>query len=88
MWMSGFYSPQALLTAILQNHARKHKIPINELTFNVKVIQSPRKLESGDKSVSTSSSGEMWDADLIDHNVEGVYIRGLFLDGACWNPTK
>ena len=37
-WISCFFFPQGLLTAILQTHARKNKIPIDTLAFKFKVI--------------------------------------------------
>ncbi len=37
-WISSFFFPQGLLTAILQTHARKNKIPIDTLSFKFKII--------------------------------------------------
>ena len=37
-WISCFFFPQGLLTAILQTHARKTKLPIDTLSFKFKVV--------------------------------------------------
>lgn len=42
-WISSFFFPQGLLTAILQTHARKNKIPIDTLAFKFKIIDLDRE---------------------------------------------
>jgi dynein heavy chain len=36
-WISGFYFPQAFLTATLQNFARKYVVSIDTINFSFKV---------------------------------------------------
>jgi dynein heavy chain len=42
-WMSGFFFPQAFLTAVLQNFARKHKIPIDQASFEFQFLTETRE---------------------------------------------
>ncbi|RKO95279.1 hypothetical protein CAUPRSCDRAFT_13008, partial [Caulochytrium protostelioides] len=39
-WLSGMFFPQGLLTAVLQEFARRHTIPIDELSFEFRVETS------------------------------------------------
>lgn len=42
-WVSCFFFPQGLLTAVLQTYARKTKVPIDTLAFKFKVVDIDRE---------------------------------------------
>lgn len=37
-WLPGFYFPQGLLTAVLQQHSRATRIPIDHLAFDFEIL--------------------------------------------------
>jgi len=69
-WMSGMFFPQGFMTAVLQTHARKYKLPIDTLRYQF-TVQDHYNRED------VESSPE-----------DGVYVDGLFMDGARWDPEK
>ena len=40
-WISGFYFPQAFLTAVLQNNARRAQISIDTISFSFQYLKTP-----------------------------------------------
>jgi dynein heavy chain len=68
-WISGFYFPQAFLTGSLQNFARKYQFPIDTVSFNFNMINTP------------------WE-ELTEKPFDGVYVRGLFMEGARWSAEE
>lgn len=81
-WISGFFFTQSFLTGILQNYSRKHKIAIDKLVFNFKVL--PKYAD--DKETAFTLEGKVYDVSKAPD--DGCYIHGLFLDGAKWSKDK
>lgn len=68
-WISGFFFPQGFLTGVLQTHARKSKIPIDELYFKFKILD----VDAESCTIKPT---------------DGVFVSGLYLEGAAWEKKK
>eukprot|EP00954_Amorphochlora_amoebiformis_P011061 865791-Amorphochlora_amoeboformis.AAC.1 len=81
-WMTGFFNPQGFLTAMRQEVTRRHAAngwALDEVVLHTEVLSKvtdPSKFKMG-------SNG--WEGKEIP---EGVYIHGLFLEGASWDADK
>ncbi|XP_072406049.1 dynein axonemal heavy chain 6-like isoform X1 [Chiloscyllium punctatum] len=98
-WLSAFFFPQGLLTALLQNHARKNSLSVDNVTFEFHV-QPFTKLTKEFFSVRKHQSN-IWlqafkhpDPDPDPERARthhpappdnGAFLLGLYLDGACWD---
>ncbi|CAG0883773.1 unnamed protein product [Cyprideis torosa] len=71
-WISAFFFSQSFLTGVLQNYARKHRVPIDHLTFRFEVTE--KEMTQPDVSLPPC--------------VDGGYIEGLFLEGARWDRVS
>ena len=66
----GFFFTQAFITGTLQNFARKNSIPIDKAGFDFRVL-TPNEMK-------IARGGEKPE--------DGAFIRGLFMEGARWDP--
>jgi hypothetical protein len=64
-WLSAFFFPQGFLTGVLQTHARKHRIAIDQLHFKTKVCSKKIKTppESGVYVRGLFMEGARWDTE-------------------------
>jgi len=87
-WMTGFYNPQGFLTAARQEVCRRHNNP------NLPVSKSPSDeknakwaLDDICLKIEVQSSVREF-KNVKSHPAEGVYIHGLYLEGASWDWAK
>ena len=71
-FISRLFFPQAFLTGIQQNHARRHKLAIDTLKFGFRFRD---ELHDG-------TDGKQAMTEYVD---EGVLITGLYFEGASWD---
>jgi len=74
-WISGFFFTQSFLTGILQNYARSHHLPIDDITFDFQVMDDIEIKDGG------------LDVDITPP-ADGCYVYGLFLEGARWDSKS
>jgi len=70
-WLTGFFNPQGMLTAMKQEMTRKHKADkwaLDDVTYHTDVTN----FSNVEQVRSPPPTG-------------GVYVHGLFLDGCAWN---
>ena len=81
-WISGFFFPQAFITGTLQNFARKHKIPIDHLSFQFDVLDNKSiedirsKPEDGCLIWGLWLEGARWDK--IEHSLAWSFPKDLY----------
>ncbi|XP_053239011.1 dynein axonemal heavy chain 14 isoform X1 [Podarcis raffonei] len=86
-WLPAFFFPQGFLTAVLQNYARKKELPVDSLNFIHKVLPF---VQDEDQSLRFFSAKEAIINKAFKESSRcetGVIVCGLYIDGACWNPT-
>lgn len=71
-WLTGFFNPQGMLTAMKQEVCRKHQKDANKWSLDDIVYHTEVTTFERIESVKTGPA-------------EGCYIHGLFLEGAAWS---
>ncbi|XP_044910410.1 dynein axonemal heavy chain 6 isoform X5 [Felis catus] len=88
-WISGFFFPQGFLTGTLQNHARKHNLPIDELSFKYNMIPIYRDQAAVIEAAKTVQFGQELPMDLeLPSPEDGVLVHGMFMDASRWDDTE
>jgi dynein heavy chain len=79
-WLTGFFNPQGFLTAMKQEVTRQKKAQawsLDEVDYTSDVL----------KEIVQGEDGRL-DGKNINPPAEGVYIHGLFLEGAGWERAE
>lgn len=79
-WLPGFFSPQAFLTGVLQDHARRQKAAIDRIVFRFEFQ------EGGGGRGEDPAAGPR--RAIQSQTAPGSHIVGLYLEGAGWSPLE
>ncbi|XP_074520194.1 dynein axonemal heavy chain 6 [Halichoeres trimaculatus] len=88
-WISGFFFPQGFLTGILQNHARHHNLPIDELNFCFNVIAEYRDQVAVCEALQDLPLNAKLDMDdKLPKPENGVLVHGMFMNSCRWDDDN
>jgi len=79
-WLTGFFNPQGFLTSMKQEVTRQKKAQnwsLDEVVYSSDVL----------KEVIQGDDGRI-EGKQVNPPAEGVYVHGLFLEGAGWNRSE
>jgi dynein heavy chain len=78
-WLPAFFFPQGFLTAVLQRHARKYQVAINDLEFQFSFLTRMGVVSAGTGSADPSVTRGKAASD------DGVTVHGLYLESGQWS---
>ncbi|XP_043266980.1 dynein axonemal heavy chain 6 [Venturia canescens] len=84
-WLSGLSFPQGFITGMLQTHARKYNLPIDQLKLDfavTKQVLDQEEIEAAHNAIDKQVSSVYKN---LAPPTDGVLAHGLFLDAARWD---
>jgi len=82
-WISGFFFPQAFITGVMQNHARKYQLPIDTITYGYNMQNETAETvheppSDGAYIYGFFLEGARWDAD--SHTLQESRNKELYTE--------
>nr|XP_046259789.1 dynein axonemal heavy chain 6 isoform X2 [Scatophagus argus] len=88
-WISGFFFPQGFLTGVLQNHARRYNLPIDELNFRFNMVPIYRDQVAVSEALRNLPSNIKLDMDEeLPEPEDGILVHGMFMDSSRWDDDN
>eukprot|EP00930_Biecheleria_cincta_P019630 TRINITY_DN14937_c0_g1_i1.p1 TRINITY_DN14937_c0_g1~~TRINITY_DN14937_c0_g1_i1.p1 ORF type:complete len:2664 (-),score=482.78 TRINITY_DN14937_c0_g1_i1:99-7019(-) len=78
IYLNRLFNPRGFLASVLHNHARRIEAPPEKMTF----VHKPELALDTEDEVNKQMASQ------AAANYSGIYVAGLFLDGADWNRQK
>jgi dynein heavy chain, axonemal len=74
-WFPGLFYPQSFLTAVLQNHSRRHEIKMEDLEFKTRVLDNNETVEPGCILDGLILEAARWEGKLLENLYKEFYIK-------------
>ncbi|XP_028297484.1 dynein heavy chain 6, axonemal-like, partial [Gouania willdenowi] len=88
-WISGLFFPQGFLTGVLQNHARRYNLPIDELSFRFNMVPAYRDQAAVCEALHTLPVDAKLNLDNeLPEPKDGVLVHGMFMDASRWDDVN